>query len=833
MKRMLLIICFLVFSLVQSEAQQKAFLQRSWLKTYGEQTNEEAQFILPCPDNSYLLVGSRNEFGQKRDVSLLKVDKHGNTLFEKNLQQKDDDDIYAGLVSPQDDYLLAGTSWSKGRGRGDGWIVKLSKEGEVLWERTYGHKDWESCHSILQSHDENFLITGYTSSKGEGLRDIWIFKIDTEGEMIWEKTFGGMNFDIAHSALQTTEGDYLIAGNTESFGKGGFDYWLIKTDHEGNKLWDKTFGGSKWDLSSVLLRGHEGYLLAGRTESKGKGDSDVWLLLLDEAGEIIWEHTYGTTQKDRLNSVTKTKQGYLLTITSYNEREGASDVWFLRIDKKGKILNRHTLSKLQQEEACMTLYTPEENFLMFGQMINPMSNEKDLMLLKMEVNPVIKLQDYVQSKLSSWEQRGKYEKISEYRARVNQKARELKIKAFVSEAINRYADEPFQKAISNASLNYDVEGEVFKIELPEMNSIYVQVPVHEAQDFDKNFEDIEFKRTEFSLHNGNFALSRAELYNPANDKKYVYDINQPVTYYSVEVVNQFESIEKTLTQNLWDVSEEVTVGHKKYVVGKSDVDVNIPESGLKKPRTFALIIGNEDYSSFQKSLNPENDVPFASNDAYIFSQYVQNTLGVPEQNITLLLNATAGQMKKEIDRLNKIAEASGENTELIFYYAGHGLPDERSREAYMIPVDVSGSSLKYAVKVEDLYRKLTEHPVKKATVFLDACFSGGAREAGLLAGRGIRIKPKPFHIKGNLVVFASSSGDESSGPYIEQQHGMFTYFLLKKLKETKAQITYGELAQYLGKQVKLKSLLINDSRQSPQVSYSPAVEKKWEKWTLK
>ncbi len=218
----------------------------------------------------------------------------------------------------------------------------------------------------------------------------------------------------------------------------------------------------------------------------------------------------------------------------------------------------------------------------------------------------------------------------------------------------------------------------------------------------------------------------------------------------------------------------------------SDVDTDIPVSGYNRQNVYALIIGNEDYSSFQTDLNKEANALYALNDATIFKEYCIKTLGIPEKNITFRTNATKGQMEQVIKKLTSIMEVTGGKAEFILFYSGHGLPDEKNKEPYLIPVDISGSNIEGGIKLQDLYLNLTKYPSKRCTVFLDACFTGGARNESLLALKSVRIKPKTSLISGNLLVFSSSSGEESSGVYKEKNHGLFTYFLLKELKETRA-----------------------------------------------
>jgi len=272
---------------------------------------------------------------------------------------------------------------------------------------------------------------------------------------------------------------------------------------------------------------------------------------------------------------------------------------------------------------------------------------------------------------------------------------------------------------------------------------------------------------------------------------------------------------------------------KKKEITKPDVDLEIPITTVEKSNVFVLAIGNEDYTSFQTGLNAEVNVDYAKNDATIFKEYMTKTIGVPERNITLVLNGTLGQMKQAITKLCKLAEVSKGEAELIFYYSGHGLPDEKTKEGYLMPVDVSGTEIASAIKVTDLYKQLIQSPVKRVSVFLDACFSGGGRNQGLVAMKGVKIKAKEEQLNGNLLVFSSSSGEESSAVFRDKMHGLFTYYLLKKLQETSGNLTYKDLTDYVTEKVKLESVLINNKNQTPQVIGSPTISEVWQQWKVK
>jgi hypothetical protein len=281
------------------------------------------------------------------------------------------------------------------------------------------------------------------------------------------------------------------------------------------------------------------------------------------------------------------------------------------------------------------------------------------------------------------------------------------------------------------------------------------------------------------------------------------------------------------------LSDRTQIGSRNKPFEPSELTIDLPDLGVKNPNRYALIIGNEDYSSFQRGLKNESDVEFAIRDAETFKLYATNILGIPVDNIILLKNATSIEMHRSINQMNTLARLAEGKAEIFIMYAGHGFPDEKTQEPYLIPVDVSGSDLEFAIKLSFLYQKLTEHPTKRVTVFLDACFSGGGREQGLIAARAVKVSPKQNILSGNIVVFAATSGDQSAMPWKEKQHGMFTYHLLNKLKETNGNISYGELSEYLRISVGTRSVIVNQKEQNPQTNISPNVEKVWKEWKVK
>lgn len=259
----------------------------------------------------------------------------------------------------------------------------------------------------------------------------------------------------------------------------------------------------------------------------------------------------------------------------------------------------------------------------------------------------------------------------------------------------------------------------------------------------------------------------------------------------------------------------------------SAVDKNIPVSKQQNKQTFVVIIANENYRKVA-------GVPYAINDGNIFRQYCEKTLGIPSQNIHYQPDATLNEIQDEVKWLRDLTAAYKGNARIIFYYAGHGIPDETSKSAYLLPVDGNGSNAATGYKLDDLYAALAANPTKSVTVFLDACFSGSKREGGMIASaRGVALKAKAGIPQGNMVVFSAATGDETAYPNNKEGHGMFTYFLLKKLQETEGNVTYSELSKYLLENVSQQSIVLNSKSQTPTVIPSSAIGAEWQNWRLK
>lgn len=265
----------------------------------------------------------------------------------------------------------------------------------------------------------------------------------------------------------------------------------------------------------------------------------------------------------------------------------------------------------------------------------------------------------------------------------------------------------------------------------------------------------------------------------------------------------------------------------RYPAPDSDVDKNIPTAKTPADNSFAFIIANENY--------PDAPVPYSLNDGRMFKEYCQKALGLPETHINLYEDATFGNIITAVEKMKSIADAYDGEASVIFYYAGHGFPDEKQSTAYLLPIDGNASDITTTgYSLAKLYKELAALKLKSAVVFLDACFSGAKREDQMLSeSRGVAIKVKDESPQGNMLVFSAAQGDETAHQMEEKHHGLFTYYLLKELQATDGEVDMGTLTDYVIKQVKRQSVVINNKKQTPTVIPSQSVTDNWRSLRLR
>lgn len=434
-------------------------------------------------------------------------------------------------------------------------------------------------------------------------------------------------------------------------------------------------------------------------------------------------------------------------------------------------------------------------------------------------------QHYVEQFVNEWQKKGEFEKTAAWQARVNEKTRQQKIIELTKKAQNAYLGLYANNIQNDFTLGkYDPDHETFLIESNIGGKLLVRVPIAKAENFKSKFSECTKKPSYFIQNDGiglakcEFRLSQNEVYTFNNQASLNYSIAQVEYNFDPININPVASDNNPGKQTISTISLNV---------GKSDVDVDIPVNATVNSKTFAVIISNENYQN-------EKKVEFANNDGWMFKEYCQKTLGIPAKNIHYKADATYNNIRHELNWIRQVAEAYNNEAKVIFYFAGHGVPDESSKEAYLLPMDAISSDVSTGISLNFLYKTLGEMSANKVFVFLDACFTGALRGNGMLASaRGVAIKSKVDVPQGNMVVFSAASGQETAYPYKTKNHGMFTYFMLKKLKESKGNITLDELSNYVITNVKQQSIIVNGKSQTPTIFTSMSLIDGWKNLKLK
>ena len=430
---------------------------------------------------------------------------------------------------------------------------------------------------------------------------------------------------------------------------------------------------------------------------------------------------------------------------------------------------------------------------------------------------------YVEERVNEWQKKGRHEPTTDWQKRVNETTRKQKIEEYTIEARQEFIANQSKKATLTFSFNpddYDADRGVYLIKTKEFGNLLVPVPNAKASEFESSWNSI-IKIPKYTIENDQLGLAEVTFNLPNGNTLYKYSNDVSLEYSIAKIDYVFDKIEIPLSDITTEPKGKQTISETTVRSGKSDVAVNIPTTNTKNDKTFAVIIANENYRR-------ESQVDYAINDGETFKKYCINTLGIPEKNIDYTADATLNDIRAKINWLNNIAEAFQGEARIIFYYAGHGIPDEKSSAAYLLPVDGYGSDVTTGYKIDDLYSRLGKMPVKNVTIFMDACFSGAQRAGGMMASsRGVAIKAKESVPVGKTVVFSAAYGDETAFPYHEKGHGMFTYFLLKKLQESKGNITFGELGDYITSNVRQQSVIVNRKSQTPTVIPSNELSENW------
>ena len=369
-------------------ASETAFLgEVDWIKTFGGSGEETAQAIISTTDGGYAVLGFtnstdgdvQNKANPVNDYWLLKFDAQGGLQWSKTYGGSKDDRGQSLAQTIDGGYALTGYAMSDdgdgslNNGFHDNWVLKVDGQGELVWEKSFGFSGHDHSYDIITTEDQGFFFTGFldiTSARADGntekngsltrhgVGEFWGTKIDENGELQWRGYFGGTNNDRSHAVVQAEDGGFVMAGFTESEdfdisnAQGSYDFWIVKVDGNGNLLWERSFGGSGIEISYDIAKTLDGsYVITGNTfsadgdVSKSNGESDFWLVKVNDTGSIVWEQTYGGSGFDAAQAVIASKdEGYFVVGNSKssdkdtNVNYGENDIWIIKTDEAGNLV---------------------------------------------------------------------------------------------------------------------------------------------------------------------------------------------------------------------------------------------------------------------------------------------------------------------------------------------------------------------------------------------------------------------------------------------------------------------------------------------------------------
>jgi len=353
---------------------------QTWAESFGGTASDVGYTVQQTSDGGFVVAGVTASFSGTYDAWVLKLSPSGVVEWQRAFGGGGAEEANSVQQTSDGGYVVAGYTTSFGAGYNDVWLLRLDASGGIQWQWAYGGGSADVASSVEQTTDGGYVVAGSTRSFGAGNEDVWVIKLGSAGSFEWQKAYGGANSELAHSIQQTADGGYIVAGQTASFGAGGWDVWVLKLDALGNIQSQWAYGGNGTDYGrSIRQTSDGGYIVGGLTSSFGAGNYDAWALKLSAVGDVQWDSVHGGNLDDQLHSIRQTSDGGYVAA---GYREG-SDVLVLKYDDTGAIQWQNSFSGGGAEGSNAVRQTTDGGYVVAGYTNSFGAGNNDVWVLKL------------------------------------------------------------------------------------------------------------------------------------------------------------------------------------------------------------------------------------------------------------------------------------------------------------------------------------------------------------------------------------------------------------------------------------------------------------------
>jgi uncharacterized delta-60 repeat protein len=365
---------------------RKGLARMSWAKTYGDSYYDYPQSFQQTSDGGYIVSGGSSLYSSSSwmEACVLKLSSEGEIQWQNSYDGADSASSIRQTIDGG--YVAAGYTSTNAAAKNDFWILKLDSAGNTEWQRTCGGNNEDRAKSISQTAEGGYIVAGVTKSFGAGKYDFWIIKLFSSGDVDWQRTYGGLEDDLAESIQQTADGGYIVAGSTKSFGIGGRDFLVLKLFSSGDIDWQRTYGGIEDDNAYCIQPTVDGgYIVAGETYSV-VNSNNIWVIKLSSAGSIEWQRAYGGyASSGRAAFIWQTSDGgYIVAGETDSFGSGSYDIWILKLDSSGALEWQRTYGGLGTELSYVVQQTADGKYVVLGLTWSFGAGNSDFLILKLE-----------------------------------------------------------------------------------------------------------------------------------------------------------------------------------------------------------------------------------------------------------------------------------------------------------------------------------------------------------------------------------------------------------------------------------------------------------------